>query len=354
MAGSSLACSMTRIGRPTSQEDFSHEPPTTPLTRSSPLLTYERRVHREISDNVNLDFDHTHGDISSEYIILGPNLRFFRCSRTWQGDVAATNSSDFEDYEEISDLFTEHDVERPPFLYLGPNKFFYTRVEDGSEMWKLSSEITRNGLEVTSVAVRSAAESLWLGVGGAWVAQYRDSRFRFDLKGHYAGLKKALQRKQEEEVTINALALNVTDGNSFACVFNDGHVAYEAGVAGFDGDEFEHCIALKDETMTIPADAPFPVGNNGLKPRPRPQPATLYTVYPSHSNYKPQVLLRRSLRCFSRMMIAAARDGAVHVCTEATNAVTRVLAADGDAVMVAAGNVVQVGLDEGGGYDIFK
>jgi hypothetical protein len=83
-------------------------------------------------------------------------------------------------------------------------------------------------------------ESLWLGVEGAWVAQYRDSRFRFDLKGQYKRLEKTMRKKQDEEVSINALALNVTDGRSYACVFNDGCVVYEAGMARFDGKEFEY------------------------------------------------------------------------------------------------------------------
>jgi hypothetical protein len=167
-------------------------------------------------------------------VILLPNL-FDHCTND-----KLKGNSDFEDYEDVTDLFTEHDVERPPFLYLGPNKTFYTRVADGTEKWKLSNEITCNGLQVTSNAVRSAAESLWLGVEGAWVAQYRDTRFRFDLKGQYKGLEKVMRKKQDEEVSINALALNVTDGRSYACVFNDGTVVYEAGRARFDGKEFEY------------------------------------------------------------------------------------------------------------------
>jgi hypothetical protein len=167
-------------------------------------------------------------------VISLPNL-FDHCTND-----KLKGNSDFENYEDVTDLFTEHDVERPPFLYLGPNKTFYTRVADGTEKWKLSNEITCNGLQVTSNAVRSAAESLWLGVEGAWVAQYRDTRFRFDLKGQYKGLEKVMRKKQDEEVSINALALNVTDGRSYACVFNDGTVVYEAGRARFDGKEFEY------------------------------------------------------------------------------------------------------------------
>lgn len=150
------------------------------------------------------------------------------------------DTSDLEDYEEICDLFTEHDVERPPFLYLGPNKTFYARVADGTEKWHLSPEVIRNGLQITAHATASGVESLWLGVCNSWVAQYRDSRFRFDLKGHYANLRHVLQKKQDEEVSIAALALNVTHGDSYACVFDDGTVVYENGPAAFDGQRFEH------------------------------------------------------------------------------------------------------------------
>ncbi|PNP83552.1 hypothetical protein FNYG_03115 [Fusarium nygamai] len=183
----------TFIGRPTQREDFSHETATVSLAGES-------------------------------YFFSGPVRSY---------------GSELEDYGEIADLYTEHDVERPSFLYLGPNKTFYTRVDDGTEKWELSHEIIRRGLQVTSDAVRSAVDSLWLGVGDAWVAQYRDSRFRFDLRGQYANLEPALRQKQDQEVSINALALNVADGKSYVCVFNDGDVVYEAGSARFDGKELE-------------------------------------------------------------------------------------------------------------------
>ncbi|KAH7473549.1 hypothetical protein FOMA001_g12241 [Fusarium oxysporum f. sp. matthiolae] len=186
----------TSIGRPTQREDFSHETATVSLAGES-------------------------------YFFSGPARSY------------GTDCSELEDYGEISDLYTEHDVERPSFLYLGPNKTFYTRVDDGTEKWELPHEIVRQALQVTSDAVRSAVDSLWLGVGDAWVAQYRDSRFRFDLKGQYANLGPILRQKQDQEVSINALALNVADGKSYVCVFNDGDVVYKAGSARFDGKELE-------------------------------------------------------------------------------------------------------------------
>ncbi|KAG8362330.1 hypothetical protein FVEN_g636 [Fusarium venenatum] len=236
-------CGSVSIGRPNPQEDFTHEPAVISLAGEyylfgGPKRSYGR-VHEDASNPTTIDFDHEYGGRSSEYLILGPNKRFFRCSRSWTGRIAARNTGDFEDYEEIADLFHIHDVERPQFLYLGPNKTFYTRVVDGTEKWNLSPEIICNGLQVTPQATVSGVKSLWLGVGDAWVAQYGDDRFRFDLKGQYVSLEATLRRKQEDEVVIAALALNVTDGNSYACVFEDGSVIYEAGPAAFDGKEFE-------------------------------------------------------------------------------------------------------------------
>jgi hypothetical protein len=48
-----------------------------------------------------------------------------------------------------------------------------------------------------------------------------------------------LRQKQDQEVSINALALNMADGKSYVCVFNDGDVVYKAGSARFDGKELE-------------------------------------------------------------------------------------------------------------------
>ncbi|KAF9776240.1 hypothetical protein IL306_005606 [Fusarium sp. DS 682] len=233
MSSGAHSCVSTSIGRPTQQEDFSHETATISLAGknyffSGPVRSYGQ-VHQGMGNRAKLDYDHRSGIFKTAYIILGPDPHFFRCNR----------SSDLEDYGDVADIYGEHDVERPPFLYLGPSKTFYTRVDDGTEKWELPSEIVRDGLQVTSDAVRSAVDSLWLGVGDAWVAQYRDCRFRFNLKGQYTSLEPVLRQKQDQEASINALALNVVNGNSYACVFNDGDVVYETGPAHFDGKEFE-------------------------------------------------------------------------------------------------------------------
>ncbi|KAF4341089.1 hypothetical protein FBEOM_4959 [Fusarium beomiforme] len=226
MLSGTYSCASTSIGRPTQQHDFSHEPATVSLAGKNYFFSGPARSYGN-------------GIWKTAYVILGPDPHFFRCNRYSQGRIAAQSNSDLGDYGDVADIYGEHDVERPPFLYLGPNKTFYTRVDDGTEKWELPSEIVRDGLQVTSDAVRSAVDSLWLGVGGAWVAQYRDCRFRFNLKGQYTSLGPVLRQKQDQEVSINALALNVTNGNSYACVFNDGDVVYETGPANFDGKEFE-------------------------------------------------------------------------------------------------------------------
>lgn len=146
-----------------------------------------------------------------------------------------------EGYEQVTDFCDDHQVERPAFLCFGPHGTFYIRSEDGAEKWSLPADTVRDALQVTPGAAQSGAQSLWLGAGGSWVAQYRDGSFRFDLRGGYAALERALRQAQEEEegVRVSGLALNPLDPCSYACVFSDGLVEYEAGTAGFDGGEFE-------------------------------------------------------------------------------------------------------------------
>ncbi|KAF4464025.1 hypothetical protein FALBO_9131 [Fusarium albosuccineum] len=227
----------------TDNEDFSHETPTMSLCGRNFFFSGTYRSYGHVPPCIEShgwpDYDHVNGETRTDYIVLGPNDRFFRCRRFHKGDLAAQNTSDLEDYEEVTDLFDEHDVERPAFFCLGPNGSFYARAENGAEKWNLSAEIVSNALQVTPTATQSGIQSLWLGVRGSWVAQYRDGTFNFDLKGQYAGLERVLRQALEEEVRIHGLALNVLDGTSYACVLADGLVQYEAGQAGFNGQEFE-------------------------------------------------------------------------------------------------------------------
>ncbi|KAJ4323096.1 hypothetical protein N0V84_004496 [Fusarium piperis] len=233
---------MTRIASP-SDEDYSHEPPNLSLCGDSYFFSGRfrsyGRVPKALEENNEMNFDHVRGESTAEYIVLGPNERYFRCRRIREGEVAAMNSSDLEDYEQVTDFCDDHQVERPAFLCFGPYGTFYIRSEDGAEKWSLPADTVRDALQVTPGAAQSGASSLWLGAGDSWVVQYRDGSFRFDLRGRYAALERALRQAQEEGVRISGLALNPLDAYSYACVFSDGLVEYEAGQAGFDGKEFE-------------------------------------------------------------------------------------------------------------------
>ncbi|WAO90648.1 Hypothetical protein NCS54_00808400 [Fusarium falciforme] len=237
-----LPCTMTRIAPP-SEEDYSHEPSNLSLCGDSYFFSGRfrsyGRVPKAVEENNELDFDHVNGAYTTEYIVLGPNERYFRCRRICEGEVAAMNSSDLEGYEEVTDFCDGHQVERPAFLCFGPNGTFYIRTVNDEEKWNLPTDTVRDALQVTPGAAQSGAQSLWLGAGGSWVVQYRDGSFRFDLRGRYAALERALRQAQEDGVRISGLALNPLDADSYACVFSDGVVEYEAGQAGFAGKEFE-------------------------------------------------------------------------------------------------------------------
>ncbi|RSL77619.1 hypothetical protein CEP51_008913 [Fusarium floridanum] len=237
-----LPCSTTRIAPP-GEEDYSHESSNISLCGDSYFFSGRfrsyGRVPKAIEENNELDFDHVHGEFTTEYIVLGPNERYFRCRRIREGDVAAMNTSDLEDYEEVTDFCDDHQIERPASLSFGPNGTFYIRSINDEEKWNLPSHIVHDALQVTPTATQSGAQSLWLGAGGSWVIQYRNGSFNFNLQGRYAALERALRQAQEDGVRISGLALNPLDENSFACVFSDGLVEYEAGIAAFDGKEFE-------------------------------------------------------------------------------------------------------------------
>jgi hypothetical protein len=51
------------------------------------------RVPKAVEENNELDFDHVNGAYTTEYIVLGPNERYFRCRRIREGEVAAMSQS---------------------------------------------------------------------------------------------------------------------------------------------------------------------------------------------------------------------------------------------------------------------
>ncbi|KAF4979267.1 hypothetical protein FDECE_18094, partial [Fusarium decemcellulare] len=105
-----------------------------------------------------------------------------------------------------------------------------------------------------------------------------------------------------------------------------------------------HEIALEDETMTIPAGAPFPVGLNGLKVHRTPEQTYLYyttttrfSVYrlPVTSDLQAAGPVETLASGVVPDDIAVARDGTVYVCTNVTNTVARIPPNGGDLVTVA-------------------
>ncbi|RSL93747.1 hypothetical protein CEP52_013052 [Fusarium oligoseptatum] len=146
-----LPCSTTRIAPP-GEEDYSHEPSNISLCGDSYFFSGRfrsyGRVPKAIEENNELDFDHVHGEFTTEYIVLGPNERYFRCRRIREGDVAAMNTSDLEDYEEVTDFCDDHQIERPSSLSFGPNGTFYIRSINDEE--KVESPLTHSPRRTTS------------------------------------------------------------------------------------------------------------------------------------------------------------------------------------------------------------
>ncbi|KAM5354192.1 hypothetical protein ACJ41O_000842 [Fusarium nematophilum] len=215
-------------------EDYSHEAPTLSLCGNSyffsgPVRSYGR-VPNTIGGNNRLDFNHKNGSSITEYVVLGPKEHYFRC-----------NNSNLEDYPDLTSFLADRDVERPLFLSLGPSGFYYIRSEDGSSASRFPlGRLIQAWREKAFGENIPPIQRLWFGAGGTWVVEYTSRVFDFDLKGMYGDLENELRSARELGTQIAALTMNLTDGKSYACVFEDGDVAYEVGEpAVFDGGEFE-------------------------------------------------------------------------------------------------------------------
>ncbi|KAF4341090.1 hypothetical protein FBEOM_4960 [Fusarium beomiforme] len=102
-------------------------------------------------------------------------------------------------------------------------------------------------------------------------------------------------------------------------------------------------VTLEDETMTIPADAPFQVGINGIKVhRSSGQACVYYTTTNRFCVYRvpvtQEVLIAGPVETLASGVVAddfvVARDGSMYVCTNISNTVVRIPAAGGEAVAV--------------------
>ncbi|KAJ3464313.1 hypothetical protein MRS44_009099 [Fusarium solani] len=103
-------------------------------------------------------------------------------------------------------------------------------------------------------------------------------------------------------------------------------------------------IALEDETMEIPAGAPFQVGINGLKVHRTAEQihvyyttTTRYSVYrmPVTHELKPAGPVETLASGVVPDDLVVAHDGTVYVCTNVTNTVARIPLGGGDVVTVA-------------------
>ncbi|KAF9776239.1 hypothetical protein IL306_005605 [Fusarium sp. DS 682] len=103
-------------------------------------------------------------------------------------------------------------------------------------------------------------------------------------------------------------------------------------------------VALEDETLTIPADAPFQVGINGIKVhRSSEQTYVYYTTTSRFCVYRvpvtQEVQTTGPVETLASRVVAddftVARDGSIYVCTNISNTVVRIPATGGEAVVVA-------------------
>ena len=105
-----------------------------------------------------------------------------------------------------------------------------------------------------------------------------------------------------------------------------------------------HSIALEDETMTLPPDAPVPFAINGLKVHRTASQAYVYyttttraSVYrlPVTADLQPSGPVETLAQGTIADDIAVANDGTVYVCTNITNTVIRIPASGGEFVKIA-------------------
>ncbi|KAF7547853.1 hypothetical protein G7Z17_g7438 [Cylindrodendrum hubeiense] len=107
-----------------------------------------------------------------------------------------------------------------------------------------------------------------------------------------------------------------------------------------------YSIALEDETMTTPPNAPFPICINGIKVHRTPAQAYVYyTTTTRQSVYRLPVTSALESAGPAETLasgllpddLAVAQDGTVYVCTNTTNTVVRIPPGGGEAVTIAGG-----------------
>ncbi|KAK7431348.1 hypothetical protein QQZ08_002119 [Neonectria magnoliae] len=233
------------------RDDFSHEKPTLNLVGDTFFYSGPDMSCGQVKDTIGLprdhEFNHHTDPEGTVYVVLGVRNHYFRCTRFTEGDVAAVNASDIEDFDDMAIFLDEHDVERPEFLSMGVDGSFYIRAETGAEKWDLRQDV-REAL-FGRAATGSQVQSIWLGSKDAFVAQRADGTKVVELRGQYPDLQRALDRGGSGKIV--ALAMNLCDGVRFAVLWEDGSAMCEAGMMDMaSGKAFERWCSANWFTLS--------------------------------------------------------------------------------------------------------
>ncbi|KAH6989347.1 hypothetical protein BKA56DRAFT_668497 [Ilyonectria sp. MPI-CAGE-AT-0026] len=247
------------------EDEYPNEGATLSLCGDSFFYSGPAMSCGRVQDTIGLpheqEYDHRTGADITNYVVLGPRNHYFRCTRPREGNVAAINNSDLEDYEDLVVFLDEHDVERPEILSLGVNGHYFIRAENGEEKWDLPAQVTQKLFTPTAA---SPIANVWLGCGDAFVAQRQDGTKVVELHGQYPGLKETL-----ENGCVVAMAMNLQDGLGYAVLWANGTAQCEGGMLRMDcGKALERwCaangIVLEGVLDSCGAHPPFPSGAAG-------------------------------------------------------------------------------------------
>ncbi|KAL2836886.1 hypothetical protein BJY01DRAFT_251765 [Aspergillus pseudoustus] len=122
----------------------------------------------------------------------------------------------------------------PETIALGDSQSYYFST-DKRTLWCLA-DIVRAGY----VALKNI-KNLWLGKNDSFVLVKTSRQLVWDLRGQYGGLEELLKNAPREGKTIQALALNLENSQSWAVLWKEGGAAWCSGGA-FDSAKIEHFL----------------------------------------------------------------------------------------------------------------
>ncbi|KAJ5678493.1 uncharacterized protein N7477_004126 [Penicillium maclennaniae] len=145
--------------------------------------------------------------------------------------------ADTADLDENKSASTESGC--PRYVSLGVNGHYYLRT-NRRHAWDLPEELMSQPWYS-----ENKVKAVWLGMKDAWVAQLKNGERRYNLQGQYSGnsgkleenIERGFGRKRPGQ-RIKAMALNLTNPDSFACVWGNGGIIYN-DASEFDGFIFE-------------------------------------------------------------------------------------------------------------------